>query len=95
MSSLPSEEGVAILREAAATAHVKAAEEALLRQQIEELSEKLNAAIEIKSKAQRCVIEQLRKMDCAANSNFGWEGRIVWMLGEMAVQAEEHGRRHP
>lgn len=95
MSSVPSGEGVAILREAAATAHVKAEEEVRLRQQIEELSEKLNAVVEAKSKARRCVIEQLRKMDCASNSNFGWEGRIIWMLGEMAVQAEQYGRDHP
>lgn len=95
MSSLPSENGVAILRQAAATAHVKAAEEAGLREQIESLAKKLDEVVKAKAAARHQVLEQLKKMDCASNLNNGWEGRIIWMLGELTVQAEDWGRGHP
>ena len=95
MSSLPSEEGVAILRDAAATAHSNAKEEERLREQIADLTRKLDAVVQVKVRAQRSIIEQLNKMDCASSGNNGWDRRIIWMLGELAIQAEEHGRRHP
>ena len=95
MSSLPSQEGVKVLREAAAEFARRGDEAERLHAQIKALTERLDHVLEVKNAAHRNIIEQLKKMDCASNGNYGWEGRIAWMLGEMAVQAEEFGRSHP
>lgn len=88
MSSKPSPQGVAKLRELAIQERSIATEFESLGFSIRtqqaryaELSDKLHDT-------RRAIVSQLDAMDCASNGNMGWKGRIVWMLGELLTPTD-------
>lgn len=95
MSSKPSPAGVADLLKAARDLRDSEARIANLRTTIENLTFKLSEEQDIAAKAADAITTQLHAMDCASNHNFGWEGRIRYMLAELVDQAERHARNNP
>lgn len=95
MSSKPSVSGVADLLKAAQDLRI--AETHIARESAQLVA--LRASLE-KHQADRvaaasAITKQLAAMDCASDGNFGWEGRIVYMLGELVDQAQHHARNNP
>lgn len=95
MSSKPSPSGVADLLKAARD--MRDSEQRIddIRLQIEKLTTMLSEQQDIRAKAADAVTKQLHAMDCATSGNFGWEGRIRYMLAELVDQAERHARNNP
>ena len=92
MSSLPSEEGVEKLRQAAARVRELDNESTRLRALIKSHTELLHAAEHERGKQAKEVVELLRSMDVASDGGYGWEHRVVWFLSELATASEQYGR---
>src|SRR5687767_11897767 len=81
MSSKPSPDGVAKLRELATLKRNLENEMESLRPTIKRWNEIPN---QIKA-ADKEIIKQLENMDCRSSGNFGYEGRVLWMLAELVT----------
>jgi hypothetical protein len=85
VSSKPSKDGVAALRTVihdylAISAEAEIARKAAIRQQ----------ELEAKAREKYHLIgKMVTEMDCSAPGNFGWEGRIAWMLTELVKQEKD------
>jgi hypothetical protein len=85
VSSKPSLEGVQRLRELLKERRGLSAEVIDLRQKTARLKD---AEAEL-SKNFHAIVEILKNMDAQSTGNFGWEARLVWLLGELDRQAME------
>jgi hypothetical protein len=94
MSSKPSHDGVAFLRERAAAFRENDDKLHRLIAQRDQLNRDIELLTNERSAAFKDMHQQLTKMDCASNGNTGWEHRVAWMLGELVTQAEQYGRGH-
>ncbi len=83
MSSKPSEQGVEELRKLLKNLRELGAEITDLR----EKTARLKAAEEAYGRNYHAVCELLKKMDTDNTGNAGWQGRLVWLLGELYRQA--------
>lgn len=88
MSSKPSQNGVDDLRLLLAERKSLGDQILSIRSQVEQL-ERLEERQRIVS---RDIIKKLEDMDCKADGNAGWEGRMVWMLTELMTQVIEKPR---
>lgn len=57
--------------------------------------EKLNAATANEKAAQNAIAKSMREMDVESPGNFGYEGRMLWLLRELNTQAEQYGKESP
>lgn len=89
MSSLPTKEGVARLREFIVEHRKLRDEERSLLELINQKSRRLKDVVDLAGIAKSAVVKQLEEMDCESNGNFGWKERIVYMLGELEKQASD------
>ncbi len=95
MSSKPNPNQAGELRQCAATVREMDVSIIALRAQIATAQASLDKAVTCRDRNAARVVELLRLMDCAANHNTGWEGRITWLLSELVEQAEQMGKRMP
>jgi hypothetical protein len=61
---------------------------------ISEHQEKLKVAREQEKAALEDIKALMAEMDVHAPGNFGYEGRMLWVLKELNRQAENYGRGH-
>lgn len=83
MSGKPSEKGVEELRGLLKNLRELGAEITDLRQK----TARLKHAEEAYSRNYQAVITLLKEMDTESKHNAGWEGRLIWLLGELYRQA--------
>lgn len=86
MSGKPSPEGILSLRLTLDKLAVIGSKVSRLQAEVAERSARL-AELQAEQNDLACrVPEMLRSMDIASDGNWGWEGRIVWALRELAAQ---------
>lgn len=56
--------------------------------ELDENKEKANTA-------RKSIQQLMQEMDVAAPGNFGYEGRLMWLLQALNSQAERYGRQTP
>jgi hypothetical protein len=83
MSSKPSSEGVAELRELLGRLRLLGAEIFQIRSAVARLKP---AEREFET-LHRAITDKMASMDVASNGNTGWELRVVWFLSELDRQA--------
>lgn len=95
MSSKLSPAGVADLLKAAQDLRIAETHIARECAQLVALKDSLEKHQADRASAASAITKMLTAMDCASNGNCGWEGRIVYMLGELVDQAERSARANP
>jgi hypothetical protein len=91
MSSRPSPQGAAKVLELLRSLETTGAALAQAEHDHARLSKLLPCLREEHARIHRGITEALDGMDVARNGNFGWEGRVVWFLAELAKQARSAG----
>lgn len=83
MSNKPSPDGVEELRGYLKAMRELGAEITDLRAKVSRLKE----AEEAYGRNYNAILELLKNMDTSSKHNAGWEGRLIWLLGELDRQA--------
>ena len=59
-----------------------------LRREADAAKQALDDATTEQTHIKRTLAELLNSMDCSSTGNFGWEGRVGWLLGEVIRQLD-------
>lgn len=91
MSGKPSSDGVYSLRLTLDRLAALDAEATTLRDELRERNNRLVVLQEEHAQLAERVPKMLQAMDIDSRGNYGWEGRVVWALRELAAQYRAGG----
>jgi hypothetical protein len=85
MSRTPHPDGVTEFRETLARFNEISKEFA----QLSDAVARLPIVTRVREETYRKLLKQMEEMDISSSGNTGWEGRIIWFLGELDRQASK------